>query len=178
MQVLKKLVLTLLALLVIFLLVGFFLPSHFEVRRSTLINAPTEKVFAQIDTPRQWPSWTIWNQRDPKMEISYSGPERGLNAGWSWKSATEGNGNMVFTAVEPNKQLTYKLSFPDMGMESTGMLLVEAEGAATKLTWTNEGEMGANPINRYFGLFMDQLVGPDFESGLANLKNRIETSAS
>ena len=44
------------------------------------------------------------------------------------------------------------------------------EGSGTRVTWTNEGDMGTNPVNRYFGLMMDSMVGPDFEAGLKNLK--------
>jgi hypothetical protein len=36
--------------------------------------------------------------------------------------------------------------------------------------------MGGNPVNRYFGVMMDRLVGPDFEAGLANLKALAENS--
>jgi hypothetical protein len=36
--------------------------------------------------------------------------------------------------------------------------------------------MGASPVYRWLGLFMDRLVGPDFEAGLANLKRLAESS--
>jgi hypothetical protein len=42
------------------------------------------------------------------------------------------------------------------------------------VNWSNEGDMGASPVNRWFGLFMDRLVGPDFEAGLVNLKRLAE----
>ncbi|WP_184197214.1 SRPBCC family protein [Chitinimonas taiwanensis] len=174
MQRIKQIVLGLLGLIALIVVVGFFLPSEFAIARSTVINAPPERIFAQLDDPRAWKHWTVWNQRDPQMQLSYSGPARGLNAGWQWRSASEGNGEMVFTSIDPNRQLDYTLSFPDMGMRSSGVLRLEASGSGTRLTWTNAGDMGMNPINRYFGLFMDQLVGPDFEAGLANLKRRVE----
>jgi hypothetical protein len=31
-------------------------------------------------------------------------------------------------------------------------------------------DLGANPLARYFGLWMDGMVGPDFEEGLGRLK--------
>jgi hypothetical protein len=31
-----------------------------------------------------------------------------------------------------------------------------------KVTWTNDGDLGASPIGRWFGLFMDRMMGPDF----------------
>jgi hypothetical protein len=32
------------------------------------------------------------------------------------------------------------------------------------------GDVGSNPVNRYFALFMDNMIGSDFEIGLENLK--------
>ncbi|GAB3244062.1 SRPBCC family protein [Chitinimonas naiadis] len=174
MKLLKRVVVFVAGLVVLLVIIGFLLPSHFAVQRSTVIQAPPEKIFAQIDAPAAWTTWTVWNRRDPAMKIEYSGPKQGLNAAWRWESATEGNGGMTFTAIEPGRQLTYRLEFPDMGMVSTGVLRLEPEGSATKVTWTNEGDMGNNPINRYFGLIMDKMVGPDFAAGLANLKEIVE----
>ena len=90
--------------------------------------------------------------------------------GWAWKSESEGSGEMEFTAAVPNEGITYVLVFRGMGMRSSGQMRLEPVGPGTRVTWTNEGDMGANPVNRYFGLFMDRLVGPDFEGGLKNLK--------
>jgi hypothetical protein len=36
------------------------------------------------------------------------------------------------------------------------------------------GNMGSNPLFRWMALFGDQLTGPDFEAGLANLKGLAE----
>jgi hypothetical protein len=39
------------------------------------------------------------------------------------------------------------------------------------------GTLGRSPMYRWFGVFMDRLVGPDFEGGLANLKRLSEAQA-
>ena len=38
------------------------------------------------------------------------------------------------------------------------------------MTWTNAGDVGTNPLKHYLAAAMDHLVGPDFQSGLENLK--------
>jgi carbon monoxide dehydrogenase subunit G len=81
---------------------------------------------------------------------------------------------MEFTAAVPNRRVDYSLAFQDFGMSSRGQLRLTPEGEGTRVTWTNEGDMGGNPVNRYFGLLMDRMVGPDFEAGLANLKAAAE----
>ena len=38
------------------------------------------------------------------------------------------------------------------------------------MTWSNDGDLGNNPLMRWMGLAMDKMVGADFDAGLANLK--------
>jgi uncharacterized protein YndB with AHSA1/START domain len=170
----KRILIGMVALVLLFAAVGLALPSQFRVERSVLIAAPADKVYPLIASPAEWKRWTAWNRRDPAMRIEYGGPAAGAGARWSWRSDTEGNGTMEFTEAVPGQRLAYRLSFPEMGMQSTGLLKIEPQGGGVRVSWSNAGDMGASPVNRWFGLFMDRLVGPDFEAGLANLKRLAE----
>lgn len=150
--------------------VGFFLPSAFEVRRSIDVNAPAAKVYDLVADPRVWAKWSVWMQRDPKMDVSFAGPPFGQGAKWSWKSRSEGSGSMEFVRVDPNRRIDYVLAFPEYGMKSSGEWTFEPAGNATRVTWTNRGDVGGNPLKHYLAAGMDRLVGPDFEKGLASLK--------
>jgi uncharacterized protein YndB with AHSA1/START domain len=176
MKWLMRAVLAVIVLTLLFVGIGFLLPSQFHVERSVVINAPAEKVYALISDPREWKRWTVWNRRDPAMRIEYAGPPSGVGARWAWQSKTEGNGEMEFTEAVPPNRLGYRLSFPEFGMHSKGLLRVVPDGAGVRVSWSNEGDMGTNPLNRWFGLMMDRLVGPDFEGGLVNLKRLAESS--
>jgi uncharacterized protein YndB with AHSA1/START domain len=149
---------------------GYFLPSRFDVQRSAVINAPPDKVYDLIADPRNWKKWGAWNLRDPNMDVSYFGPPFGQGARWSWKSKSEGNGTMTFTRVEPDRRVEYSLALPDFGLKSGGAFAIEKTSAGTRVTWSNAGDVGSHPLKHYFAFFMDRLVGPDFEQGLANLK--------
>ena len=85
---------------------------------------------------------------------------------------------MTITALEHQKRVTYTLMFPEMEMGSTGELVLEPINGSTKVTWMDYGDVGSNIMYKYFGLFMDDLIGPDFEDGLANLKTVAENSSS
>jgi uncharacterized protein YndB with AHSA1/START domain len=169
-KLLKWVVIVLVALVALLFGGGYALSPEFRVVRSTTVAATPEKVYALLADPREWKRWTVWNQRDPAMAITYSGPPAGVGAAWEWKSKTEGDGKMSFTAAEPGKRLGYDLFFPDFGTTSSGALELAAEGNGTKVTWTMNGNMGSNPLFRWIALFGDKMVGPDFEAGLANLK--------
>ena len=150
--------------------VGFMIPSTFSVQRSIEINAAPRKVYDLVVEPKRWKDWSVWTRRDPDMRITYSGPPFGMGAKWAWVSKTEGTGNMEFTRVEPDRAVESSLAFPEYNMRSTGALRLEPAGSATRVTWTNTGDVGGNPVKHYLALMMDRMVGPDFEGGLANLK--------
>lgn len=174
MTVLKKIVLGVGVLIALVVVVGLFLPKQYKVERSILINAQPEEIYPDVVDLRAWQNWGVWFQRDPSMEIDYSGPDRAIGMMSSWKSVTEGNGEMKITDLEHNKKVVYSLAFPDWEMGSTGSLVISPAGEATKVTWVDSGDVGNNIINRYFVLMMDGMIGPDFEMGLENLKTVVE----
>ena len=81
---------------------------------------------------------------------------------------------MSFTAVEAPSRVAYELSFPEFDSTSSGDLRFEPSAGGTRVTWTMKGDMGGNPVMHWFALFMDRMVGPDFEAGLTNLKAEAE----
>ena len=155
---------------------GYALSPEFQSVRSVTVNAPAEKIYPLVADPREWKRWTVWNQRDPSMAITYSGPASGAGAGWAWQSKTEGDGKMTFTAADPGRRVAYELFFPDFGTTSTGDVTLAADGTGTRITWSMTGNMGSNPLMHWLALFGDRMVGPDFEAGLANLKALDEKS--
>jgi uncharacterized protein YndB with AHSA1/START domain len=169
-----KLVVRIFAVLVgiwlILLVVGFVLPGHFRVVRTTVVAAKPEAVYPLVADLKAWRRWGVWFARDPAMQISYSPFTTEIGAWSAWKSKSQGDGKMTISAVRPPEYFEYKMEFPDMGMVATGTMQLAPDAGGTKVSMTMEGELGRSPVNRWFGLFMDKLVGPDFEQGLANLK--------
>lgn len=152
------------------------MPKTFTVTRSVDVAAPASAVYALVEDPRQWKRWSAWNRRDPNMQITYSGPNTGVGAGWAWKSPSEGSGAMTFTAAEAPQRIAYELSFPEFDSKSTGEMKFEARPSGTRVTWTMNGNAGGKLLFRWMAPFADRLVGPDFEAGLANLKAEAERS--
>ena len=74
----------------------------------------------------------------------------------------------------PDRRVEMDLGFEGMGVSQTA-LECAPEGAAQRVTWTMAFEAGNNPMKRYFGLFFDRVIGPDYEKGLVNMKALLET---
>lgn len=174
MKIVKALLVLILVLAAVLVLGGFLLSPKFSVARSVSIAAPPDKVYALVVDPRRWKEWTVWNQRDPQMQMTYGGPPSGAGASWSWQSKTEGDGRMTFTAAAAPTRVDYELFFPDFGTTSTGDVSLAPEGAGTRVTWRINGDMGSNPLMRWFALGADAMIGKDFADGLAGLKTLAE----
>jgi uncharacterized protein YndB with AHSA1/START domain len=174
MRIVKWIVGIVVGLVLCLLVVGFFLPSTFTVTRTADIAAPSDRVYALVADPRSWNRWSAWNKRDPQMQVEYSGPPSGAGAKWPWKSKSQGDGVMTFTAADPAKRVAYDLFLPDFGTTSAGDFKFEPQGASTRVTWSMNGDMGKNPFYHWMALGMDSMIGKDFNEGLAGLKTLAE----
>ncbi len=175
MKTLTKVLLILLALIAVTLLVALFLPGTYHVERSITIQAKPEAIFPWINDLRKWPEWTAWNkEKDPTVVYSYEGPTEGAGAISKWNGEKFGEGSMKITTSDPQKGAQYDLSFDHGKYNSKGGLTFETVGDNTRVIWSDDGELGRNPINRFFGLMMDKMIGPDFEEGLNKLKQKVE----
>lgn len=170
MKALKLAIISVFTLIVLFITVGLFLPKTFHVERQVTIKADSQTVFNYIVDLKQWKAWGTWFERDPNMQVTYTGPEKQPGMKSSWVSETEGNGEMTIIDINPGTKMTYSLYFPDFDMGSTGELTVSEKEGKTLVTWSNHGELDSSPINGWFAMLMDSMIGPDFEAGLANLK--------
>lgn len=176
MRLIKGIFFFFLAAVIVLMVVGFALPSNYQVSRSIIINQSPDAVFKKIAVLQEWPRWTAWNsQRFPKMEVSFSGPEMGVGASYFWTGEDSGSGSLVITASDPATGIEYDLDIENGKYVSQGSIKMQQEGDSVRVVWTNAGELGNNPLNRYFGLLMDSFMGPDFAKGLSNLKVLVET---
>lgn len=171
MKVLKILVLGLIGLIVLLAAVGLVLPQHVHLERSITLAAKPATVFTYLNGFKNFNAWSPWAALDPSTQYQYEGPLMGVGAkqSWSSKEPNVGSGSQEITAVKPYESITVRLLLPDM-LPSTVTQTLSPEGEATKLVWAMDADMGNSPLNRWFGLFLDKLIGPDYEKGLAQLQ--------
>ena len=166
----------LLGLFLVFVAGGFVLPDKAHVTRSTVINAPPEKIFAVVSDLRRAKDWSPWFALDPQMTVTFEGEGAGVGQKMSWSSQhpNVGTGSQQTIGLIENKQVVVALDFGEMG-QATATVDLAPEGAGTRVDWALDVPL-RNIIERWFGLIMDRMVGPDFEKGLANLKSYAEAN--
>jgi len=152
--------------------VGYVLPSDYEVSRSIVMAAPPQEVHSQVENLHAWSDWMVWLENDPEMEITYSGPDKGADARMDW-TGKDGVGQLTVTSSDSAKGVWFDCLF-DETYELHGAICYEAESEGTRVTFIGRGDLGGNPLYRYFGLMMDSVMGPDYEANLANIKKIVE----
>lgn len=172
----KKILLGLLAVVVLFLIVVAMQPGEFTVTRSATMKAPADTVFNQVNDFHNWQKWSPWEKLDPNMQRTIEGPESGVGAKYAWVgNADVGEGKMEITESKPHELVLIKLDFIKP-MESTNLteFKFKPEGEQTSVTWTMSGKK--NFLSKAFCLFvnMDTMIGGDFEKGLAAMKKEVE----
>jgi hypothetical protein len=170
-------------LALVFIAIIFFViiagrPEEFVVSRSTKISASPGKVFPHVNDLHKWEAWSPWAKLDPNAKNSFEGADSGAGATMSWSGNKKiGEGRMTITGSEANELIRFKLEFvrPFKAVNSAEFLF-RPEGGQTVVTWSMSGK--SNFFFKAFGLFMDcdNMVGKDFEKGLAAMKSVVETA--
>ncbi len=176
MKILKYIGLGILSLLILLLVVSLFLPINVRVERSITINTEASVPFNLINNLEAFNSWSPWYNLDTTALYKYSDTLIGESAWISWISNNNkvGKGKLTILKNITNEVITTKLDFEDRE-SSLSEYNFSTQDNTTTLTWSMESNFGYNLIGRWFGLFMDDMIGADYENGLLKIKQICET---
>ena len=151
-------------------------PDTFRVQRTATIAAPPEKVFRLIQDLHQWASWSPWEKMDPAMKKTYSGAPQGTGAALEWDGNNDvGTGRMEIVSTVPSSRIVIKLDFlKPFEAHNQAEFTVEGSASSTIVTWAMHGPQPFSMKVMDLVMGMDKMVGKDFETGLANLKQLAE----
>src|ERR1044072_9188236 len=172
----KKILISVGIIIVIFLIVVALQPGEYRVTRSAAIAAPPPTVFAQVNDLHKFQDWSPWAKVDPAAKSTFEGPTAGTGAAFSWVGNKDvGEGRMTITESRPGELVRFKLDcFKPMAGSADAEFSFKPQGNQTVVTWSMSGKK--NFISKAFCLFMnmDKMVGGQFEKGLADLKSIAE----
>jgi len=153
--------------LVLFLAVGFFLPSDWASEASDTLEATAEEILPLLDSPEGWLMWTTW----PDSGLVRSGPDRGAGAAISWEDREVGSGSFTIQTVE-RSVVTYSVEVAGAGgaiMRTSGSVALSSGGSGTLVRWEESGDLGRNPLMGYWALSMERAQGTEMGKGLDRL---------
>jgi len=172
---LKRILVTFVAVLIVLAIIGMLLPRNIRVQRSVTIARPASLIYATVNSFQLFSRWSPWQNLDPNMRQATEGARDGVGAKLVWSGNDKvGSGTQLITASTPDRSVASDIDFGKMGVAKSTITLVP-QGASTRVTWTLYIDMGASPVGHYFGLVMDRMIGKDYEKGLSKLKTLVES---
>jgi hypothetical protein len=176
MKIVRGLFVSLIVLVLLLGIVGFFLPSQVHVERRIEIAAPASAIYDVVTDFRQFNQWSPWRDLDPDATYEITGTDRAIGSKFAWFSDKPevGNGSQTITALEPDRSMGMRLEFEGQKPADSFFRLTPGD-QGTIVVWGFDTDLGANPFMHYFSLIIDRLLGPTFDDGLLRLKKYIET---
>jgi hypothetical protein len=173
----KKILGGIVAIILILVVVIATRPTDYRVERSLTMKAPASVAFSIVSDFNTFEQWSPWAHLDPAMKKEIKGAGQGSTYYWNGNDDV-GEGRMTITSVEEPNKVSMDLEFirPFPGKAETGFVVAE-EGENVKVTWWMNGHNGF--MEKAVGLFMsfEDMIGKDYDKGLAALKPIVEAKA-
>ena len=166
-----------LILIAIPLITALFVPSHYHVQTTIVINQPKDSVYQYLTHLKNQNDFGPWSALDPQMKNHYHGTDGtvGFIARWESNHPQVGVGEQEIIALKPGNRIDTQLRFESPNTaEATAYFTTEAKDTTqTKVVWGCEGSL-PYPINILLLTGLEDKMRDQFDQGLQNLKHQLE----
>ena len=162
---------SLLIVVVIFVVIGLFLPSKRYFSYSIETNRPMSTVNDLFNGFSRFKDWNPLLRFDRNAKTQISGPAEGVGAKFSYQSRDKviGTGSWEIVESIPGEKIKYKLTGPARGENKTMTVRFARTGQGNKnvkITQEYRVDYGWDLLGRYAGLYVTRNVGDDVKRGL------------
>jgi hypothetical protein len=146
-------------------------PDTFRVQRSARIKAAPEKIFPLISDLKSHLAWSPF-EKDPAMKRTFVDPTSGRGAIYEWDGNRKvGAGRIQVMTVSAPFLVTMELMISrPFKAHNLVEFTVEPKGDATNVSWAMQGRQPFMAKIMSTLINCDNMVGREFEAGLAKLK--------
>lgn len=169
---LRAFVFSILILLLLFSLLALLLPSKVTVTKSVLINAPKEAVRSEIVDFNNWIHWYPQLQGD-NVYIKIDSPKNDVYQSLTLKNKKEKVFTYHFTKIK-NDSIWISASSSSSVKVNFQFILTPHSNNATQLSWNVNSQMKWYPWEKIKGIFLDKVLGSQFEYSLQQIKKYVE----
>lgn len=175
-SVLLRLLLFVVLVVVLVAVGGYFYGTTLETRKlfseTISIKGDEDDVHKYIGDLKQWPEWGPWKDEDPEMTWEYSEKTTEVGSWMKWKSKN-GNGELKFTAVDPDNGIEYLFSMDGWDPQKGSFVYTDTK-EGINVTWNSDMDMSNSIIGRYVIKFGGDAMNEMLSKGLKNLKTKVE----
>ncbi|MEO6154742.1 MAG: SRPBCC family protein [Thermomonas sp.] len=158
----------------LYLIVALVLPSQRHLSEKIETNRKMTIVFDSLNSLQRFKSWNPLILRDPRVQLSYSGPESGVGAHMDFVSQNEklGKGSWEITESIPREKVSYKIDNIERGNNKRTAFSFKPTGRNNRnveITQSYDVDYGWDLLGRYAGLYVARHVGDDMKLGLSRI---------
>lgn len=153
-------------LLFFFLVIGSLLPSSLSIVKSIVINAPEERIAAEINQMENWKGWFPPLKEGTSTMQILSPAEADL--------LKENGGAMKLKFNYKGQDSTSFVISSPTGSVANYVFLLAKESTGIRVSLVVNTELKWYPWQKIRGVFMDKVLGPQYETALHNLKTVCE----
>lgn len=175
MKALKVLGVILVVLIGLYVIAALKAPASLKVEKSIVIDASPAEVYPHVACFKNWEPWNPWDAMDSTNVNDFSEQACGVGSWYTWKGDQTGEGRQEILEAKDNEYINCSLVFGMDPTPQTSEWFFFKEEGGTKVTWNfigTEASFFSRPMNLVGEFFLNKA----YESGLANLKEVVESS--
>ena len=158
----------------LFLVVALVLPSSRHLVEKVETNRKLTIAFDSLNSLRRFKDWNPLVLRDPRVQMTLSGPDSGVGARLDYVSKEEGlgKGSWEITESVPREKVSYKIENEERGSNKRTSFSFKPTGRNNRnveITQSYSVDYGWNLLGRYAGMYVSRHVGDDMKLGLSRI---------
>jgi Polyketide cyclase / dehydrase and lipid transport len=176
MRFIKMFLFVLTGLMIVLTLIGLVIPSSVKISRGIIINVDSVKVHRQLSDVKDWGQWMPWVTADEGALVQTSQVTNAPGSFFKWKGLNlKNNGTITLLTIKP-EIITTNYELQGMNTCEGGFRIRSLPNnlSQSEVQWFMEYKLKWYPWERFYGIFMDHIIGPSFDKGLEELKNYLE----
>lgn len=179
MTLLKYILLTVIAVIILLLIAALFIRSAFRVESEVTVNQPKHIVFNYLKHLKNQHHYSKWMKMDPDMEKSYRGEDGTVGFVYAWKSDIKdvGTGEQEIISITEGEKIETEIRFrePFVSTDQSYMITESNADSGTRVIFGYKGNMNY-PTNLLIPLFKNK-IGKDMNDNLQTLKSLLEDNS-
>ena len=150
------------------------LPSSRHLVEKVETNRKLTIAFDSLNSLRRFKDWNPLVLRDPRVQMTLSGPDSGVGARLDYVSKEEGlgKGSWEITESVPREKVSYKIENEERGSNKRTSFSFKPTGRNNRnveITQSYSVDYGWNLLGRYAGMYVSRHVGDDMKLGLSRI---------
>lgn len=176
MRLVKMFLFVIIGLFAVITLIGLVIPSRAKISRGIIIEADSTTVYNALSDVQTWNDWLPWITADSGAIVQVSPVTNAEGSYFKWKGLQHKNAGIItIKEIKPQLiKLFYEIEEMNNAEGGFRVYASDSTNKQTEVLWFMEYKLKWYPWERFYGIFIDGVIGASFEQGLSNLKMKLE----